>query len=250
MSQSLVAAERINKLSRWGIALSPLALVLNFLDPLYLWDFLPDSLYLPLIFLILLLFGLSILTFFISGIIIFSATPKSPPHQKISWLVPLGIFALALATIAFYYLYFLVWNPVAKVPDLAREEIFARMIRERQFSYATIIGTGIFGALPLLAIFPAHLLLSRLPRYTWIRAIGFCAGLACVGLFFIQFGWGFHTGMALADTFYTTGYDTAPGGAINPLSLIVFFALSMMGLLAPSQAHTPQAQSNRVNTVD
>lgn len=150
-----------------------------------------------------------------------------------AWALPLfGIF-LALCTIIFYGFYALVWNPLAKAPGLTLAEIYRQMKVANEFSAGVIITTGVVALIPLIAVPFVHMACRHIPSYSPLRALGLCAAFVWMSLTIIWWGWGFHMGMGLADTFGTHGGDEAPGASIMPLVTTGLFILGLAGLVAP-----------------
>jgi hypothetical protein len=154
-------------------------------------------------------------------------TPERRPGRRRALLgaVP-GAAALAgfgaLGTV-----HTLVWNPVARVPELALTEIHAAMRSAGElpsslpvFIWAALCGVG------AAAILSLPLLRRPIGLRRTATASLLAIGVAQIGLFAVSFPWG----MGLADTFATTGGDAAVTGPL--LMLISQLALAAGSFLA------------------
>lgn len=132
-----------------------------------------------------------------------------------------GVFgAAALGVCAFAILHVAVWNPLARVPGLTLDEIYAGLADAREATgvgvwlgiqaIATALGTA---ALLLFAFLP-----RRDPLFATSRRLVAAGFLLIAGTTAIGYLPAFSMGMGLADTFMTSGGDAAASG---PLLAIV-----------------------------
>jgi len=126
-----------------------------------------------------------------------------------------GIFGIAaLSVCGVVILHVAVWNPLARVPGLGLDEIYARLADAGEATGVGVwlgvqAGTTVAGAvaLLLLAVLP-----RRRPVFGTSRrlvATGFLLVAATTALGYLP---AFSMGMGLADTFLTTGGDAAASG--------------------------------------
>lgn len=240
MSLQLAPSERITGVARWALIASLAVASLLFIAPFSIFDSLPPTAYYALL-------GGSAIVFLVAAIAVVATElmrPHPSPQEHLqtrtflptpAWALPLfGIF-LALCTITFYGFYSLVWNPLAKAPGLTLAEIYRQMKVANEFSAGVIITTGVIALIPLAAVPFVHMACRHIPSYSPLRALGLCATFVWMSLTIIWWGWGFHMGMGLADTFGTHGGDEAPGASIMPLVTTGFFILGLAGLVTPRQ---------------
>jgi len=164
----------------------------------------------------------------------------SLPRASLRRRASLGAaFALAaFAVVAVSLTQILVWNPLAKVPGLPLDAIYAEMTAAGQ-----------------LVVPAGHMILVMWAASSMLGAVGFAAislrpwqttpriaveGFALVGLIAAtQWFASFNMGMALADTFMTDGGDATIVG--QAIMWIGQFALATA--LALSIVHMPRAQN-------
>lgn len=238
MSLQFAPSERINGVARWALIASLAVGSFLFIAPFSIFDSLPPTAYYALL-------GGSAIVFLVAAIAVAATElmrPRPSPQERLqartylptpAWALPLfGVF-LALCTITFYGFYSLVWNPLAKAPGLTLAEIYRQMEAANEFSAGVIITTGVVALIPLVAVPFVHMACRHIPSYSPLRALGLCAAFVWMSLTIIWWGWGFHMGMGLADTFGTHGGDEAPGASIMPLVTTGFFILGLAGLVAP-----------------
>ncbi|WBU38075.1 hypothetical protein [Homoserinibacter sp. YIM 151385] len=134
-------------------------------------------------------------------------------------LVALGGALAVLGTTALGLLHVFVWNPLAKVPGLPLEAIYARLEAAGELGAPLAPGLWAAGAvLSVLAILATSTLplrrlrASRSPRRAAIAGLGALSATA-FGVWMA----GFTMGMGLADTFMTDGGDAAPTGLVLAL---------------------------------
>ncbi len=146
-----------------------------------------------------------------------------------------------LAMLAGTLLHVYVWNPLARMPGMTLDQIYAGLAAARELPSPVLpIGWAALWALAALAL----VVLAALPHprirrlMTARRLIGIgILGVALVagGSWFVGFG----MGMGMADAFATSGGDAAESGPL--LGLVGFgfaIAAALVGLL-PSRLPTP-----------
>ncbi|WP_168627459.1 MULTISPECIES: hypothetical protein [unclassified Cryobacterium] len=146
-------------------------------------------------------------------------------------------FALAtFAVVVIGHQHITVWNPLAKVPSLTLDQIYAEMRAAGEGSTSGVMVNG-WAALCLFAAL-ALLVACGLPRFAHaldrrrIAVIGlFIVGFAAIFSVTASFG----MGMSLADTFATSGADAiATGQAITILGRLAICAAMLVAFL-PAQ---------------
>ncbi|PXA68314.1 hypothetical protein [Cryobacterium arcticum] len=112
----------------------------------------------------------------------------------------------------------LIWNPLAKVPGMELQTIYATMVSRDGFNIGANVGAvmvwaGIWIALAVLVVGFAALRDGRAltPRRLAILMLGFVGGAV-----FFRFFAGFGYGMSIADTFGTNGGDASIVSATLP----------------------------------
>ena len=137
--------------------------------------------------------------------------------------VPLA--ALGIATLGLVHVF--VWNPLAKLPGLTLDEIYARLAVTRELPVGGV-GAWVVVIAALLvaaAVVYAGFALAPVRRWAALRtrrrlvALGLLLIAGTVGLVGIP---GFSMGMGIADAFATSGGDAAGSGAV----------LTLVGMLA------------------
>lgn len=129
-----------------------------------------------------------------------------------------GAWALCLASILHTY----VWNPLAKLPGLTLERIYAELAAEGEGA-----DFGVVAALAILFLL-ATLVLPVLSATRTLGGPGSTRRIVVLGLLMIAatggfaFFIGFGMGMGVADAFGTSGGDAAPSGPL--ISVIAQFA--------------------------
>jgi hypothetical protein len=166
------------------------------------------------------------------------ATPaqRSRPRRV---LLALPWSALTLIAVLTGALHITVWNPLARVPGLTLDEIYAGMAAADQGTGAAfIVGWAVSWSLAAV-ILPALCAIPRLDRVLTARRI-MVLGLLMLG-FTVTFQWtaGFSMGMSMADTFATTGGDAAVTGPV--LTIVGMLALvgAILVGLAPARRAEP-----------
>jgi len=150
-----------------------------------------------------------------------------------------------LVTLAGTLLHVYVWNPLARMPGMTLDEIYAGLAAAGELpssvvpiSWAVLCG-GVALALPVCAALP-HPRIRRFMTARRLAGVGI-AGVAVVagGAWFVGFG----MGMGMADAFATTGGDAAASGPVFTVIGIVFaIAALLVGLLPARIRSTSEMQ--------
>lgn len=202
-----------------------------------------------LLFLPFLGFGLLVVGAAIGAAVVVAAGPPFAlqrvvaPATRRRVALACGLASTNLVLIALGTVHLVLWNPLAKVPGLTIDEIYSEMaLRGEGGGGIQIVAWAAFWGLASLAL----AVLGSLPRtasvLTTRRVV--VLGLLLSGMtIFFQWWAGFGMGMSLADTFSTSGGDTAVSGPI--LSLVGQFALigALFIALVPPRANTEGAMT-------
>lgn len=130
-------------------------------------------------------------------------------------LLAVGFGMAALATCAVGILHVAVWNPLARVPGLTLDEIYAGLAAagEATGTRVTLIAWAVLVGLAALT-FPVLALAWRSVTTRRLVALGFLLLAATTAIGFVA---AFGMGMGLADTFATSGGDAAATGPLLSL---------------------------------
>ncbi|MFT4279661.1 hypothetical protein [Microbacterium sp.] len=157
--------------------------------------------------------------------------------RKIRAVSGLAFAGLALLVLTVAIIHTTVWNPSARVPGLPLEQIYAEMIAQRQLMPDFGIGVGVWAALCIGAIV-VFAVVAFLPRATGTVPLRRLIVLGCLlvgGIVFTQWFAAFGIGMALADTFATSGGDAAwTGPLLGIVGQVAFVTALLLGLAAPT----------------
>ncbi|MCR2792021.1 hypothetical protein NQ156_02990 [Microbacterium sp. zg.Y625] len=169
-----------------------------------------------------------------------SADPPASLRTRALWGSTFAVAALALVALTVAHV--TVWNPLARVPGMGVERIYAEMIAANQLSLRIdpiLVAWAALWVFVALGVVVASLVPAIGDRLTARRLV--VAGCALLGLIGTT-GWiaGFNIGMALADTFLTSGADAAPVGPALRLVGQVFLVAALIIGLAPSRATAPR----------
>jgi hypothetical protein len=165
------------------------------------------------------------------------AATLGSPRRRV--LLALPWTALTLAAVVTGSIHITIWNPLARVPGLTLDEIYAAMAAAGEGTGAVMIvaWAALWSiaalALPLLCAIPR--LIHVLPR----RRILVLGLLTLGGTITFQWFAGFAMGMGLADTFYTSGGDAAVSGPL--LTIVGMLALVAATLFGFAPARRPVA---------
>jgi hypothetical protein len=164
---------------------------------------------------------------------------RAPRTRRALLAVPWSL--LTLAAVATGVLHITVWNPLARVPGLSLDEIYAAMAAADQGTGAPMIAAwAIFWSLAAIAL-PVVCAIPRLARVLTGRRI-LVLGLLMLGMtVFFQWFAGFGMGMNMADTFVTTGGDAAATGpALTIVGMLALVGAILIGL-APARRSEPES---------
>lgn len=182
------------------------------------------------------LFGMLAGVAALAAIIVVASTRGAAPHARPEprsrrVLLALIFTVLTLAGVAVGVLHITVWNPLAKMPGMTLDEIYAAMDAANQGTGAIlIVAWAGFWSLAAIAL-PILCLVPRLDRLLSTRRIVVIGLLVVGGTVFFQWFAGFSMGMSMADTFMTSGGDAAPTGAVlTILGQVALVAALLVGL--------------------
>ncbi|MBD7956116.1 hypothetical protein H9651_00490 [Microbacterium sp. Sa4CUA7] len=163
-----------------------------------------------------------------------------PAPRRLRIAVGTTIAVAALAFVALTVVRIAVWNPLARAPGLTLDQIYTEMVQANQLSPAAgtflaawaAVWAVVALALPIACLVPAAAGWFTLRRLAVV-------GCAMLGLI-IATSWiaGFGIGMALADTFLTSGGDATIGGAVLTVAGQLALAATPLIALAPARPHT------------
>ncbi|CAG7609448.1 hypothetical protein ACFPZL_04235 [Leucobacter soli] len=173
--------------------------------------------------------------------------PGEPLRSMRRILLALPFAAGGLLLLAALLLHVFVWNPLAKLPGMTLDEIYAAMRLAGEGP--GIITTGVFTALIVLALLvPVVLAGTRVlagPRAA--RRIVVLGLLSIAAVSWLEFLLGFGMGMGIADTFGTDGGDAAPaGGLISMIGQFAIVAALFAGLAPVSRDRYRDLPGSRV----
>lgn len=153
-----------------------------------------------------------------------------------------GSFGLAtLALCAVSILHVAVWNPLARVPDLTLDEIYAALAAAQEATGVNVVlgAQAVLAMLGVVVLLVLVLVPLRRPVLGTARRIVATGFLLLAGTTLVGFVAGFSMGMGLADTFATSGGDAAASGPL----LAITGQLALVGALlaATLRPATPRA---------
>lgn len=153
----------------------------------------------------------------------FVITKKASSATRSRAALACGLAVVNLVLIALGTAHLLLWNPLAKVPGLTIDEIYSELAQRGEGTGGhLIVAWAAFWALASIALAVLGSLARTASVLTSRRLI--VLGLLLFGMtIFFRWWAGFSIGMSLADTFSTSGGDSALSGPI--LSIIGQLAL-------------------------
>lgn len=169
--------------------------------------------------------------------------PQAPAPRRAVGVVLAGVSASAiLAILAATLLHVYVWNPLARMPGMTLDEIYAGLAAARELPSPVLpVAWGTLWVLvALVLVVLAALPQLRIRRLMTARRL---AGIGILGVAVVAGGsWflGFGMGMGMADAFATSGGDAAASGPL--LGLLGFgaaIAAALVGLM-PSRLPRPR----------
>jgi hypothetical protein len=161
--------------------------------------------------------------------------PQQRPLGRLS-AVLLAVFSgvSIVAALAGSLLHVYVWNPLARMPGMTLDEIYAGLADARELPSPVLpVAWAVLWCLAALAL----IMLAALPfpgirRFATARRI---AGIGILGVALVAGGsWfvGFGMGMGMADAFATSGGDVASSGPVLAvIGLVYLIAAVLIGLL-------------------
>jgi hypothetical protein len=145
-----------------------------------------------------------------------------------------GVALANLALIALGTAHLLLWNPLTKVPGLTIDEIYSEMEQRGEGTGVNLIVTwAAFWVLASIAVAVLGSLHRTAPVLTARRVV--ILGLFLIGMtVFFKWWAGFAIGMSLADTFHTSGGDSAVSGPVlSIIGQLSIVAALFVGLISP-----------------
>lgn len=202
-----------------------------------------------LLFLPFLGFGLLVVGATIGAAVVVAAGPPFvlqrvvAPATRRRVALACGLALANLALIALGTVHILLWNPLARIPGLTIDEIYAEMsARGEGGGGVMVVAWAVLWGLVSIALGVVGSL-SRMATVLTARRIT-VLGLLLIGVTVFFHWWaGFGMGMSLADTFATSGGDAAVSGPI--LSLVGQLALvaALFVALVPPRPNTQGAMT-------
>lgn len=185
---------------------------------------------------------------FVSGLLVFGGVlaiivlllvedprPQQQPLRRLSAVVLAAFSAVSiLAALAGSLLHVYVWNPLARMPGMTLDEIYAGLAAARELPSPVLpVAWATLWCLAALAL----VVLAALP-FPGIRRLATARRLAGIGILGVALvaggSWvvGFSMGMGMADAFMTTGGDAAVSGPVLAvIGLVYLIAAVLIGLL-------------------
>ena len=176
-------------------------------------------------------------------LVIFASAPTNrdaaaPASRSRRVLLALPWSLLTLIAVATGVLHITVWNPLARVPGLTLDEIYAAMAAANQDAGAGFITAwAVIWALAAITL-PILCAIPAFGRALSARRILVLGLLMVVMTVFFEFFAGFGIGMSLADTFFTSGGDAAVTGPV--LTIVGMLALVAALLIGFAPARLPK----------
>jgi drug/metabolite transporter (DMT)-like permease len=172
--------------------------------------------------------------------------PQQPPLRRRA-AVLLAVFSglSVLAALAGSLLHVYLWNPLARLPGMTLDEIYAGLAAARELPSPVLpVAWAMLWCLAALALVVlAALPFPRIRRLATARRI---AGAGILGVALVAGGsWivGFSMGMGMADAFMTTGGDAAISGPILALIGLVYLVAALLIGLLPSRIRSPHVRN-------
>jgi hypothetical protein len=159
------------------------------------------------------------------------------------WLIAAAFTAATFLAIAAGAMHILVWNPLARLPGLSIDEIYAglRAAGEGTLAGGFVVTWAVFWA----ALAVLFVILCAIPVFRPVLTV---RRVAVVGLLLVggtcAFTWfaGFNMGMSIADAFATGGGDAAVSGPLIAIVGVVSLVLALIvgaGLRRPAEPERP-----------
>lgn len=172
------------------------------------------------------------------------------PSLRSRLLIGIATVVFTFSAVAVGTLHIVVWNPLAAVPGLALDAIYAQMAAVGESPLPHLIWVwGVFWSLAALA-FAVICVAPKIGGRMSARGLT-VSGLAIIGLT-LSCEWlaGFSTGMSLADTFAISGGDSAASGPALAILGQLCLVVSVWLLLLPARTNAGRLpeQTTRVVT--
>lgn len=164
-------------------------------------------------------------------------TQASPLPRMRAGALALGCSLAILGTLALALLHVFVWNPLAKLPGLSLEQIYAQLAAAGELPTPALpVAVSVFWVLVCVAVITLAVIpMPKVRRLMTARRImGFGVvgvGLVAAGTFVL----GFSMGMGIADAFATSGGDAASTGIVLSLMGICALIVGSFAGLLPSR---------------
>ena len=164
---------------------------------------------------------------------------STPVGARLALAGSFGLATLALCAVSI--LHVAVWNPLARVPDLTLDEIYAALAAAQEATGVNVVlgAQAVLAMLGVVVLLVLVLVPLRRPVLGTARRIVATGFLLLAGTTLVGFVAGFSMGMGLADTFATSGGDAAASGPL----LAITGQLALVGALlaATLRPATPRA---------
>jgi len=164
-------------------------------------------------------------------------TPGAPVGTGARIGISLAFCAAIVAITVVGRMHVYVWNPLARMPGMTLDEIYAALAAAREMPYPLVaeMWTGFWGIVAL--VFPVFAFVPHrgLRRLLTVRRL---IGLGLVGIAFTAWGvtmLGFGMGMGMADTFAISGADAAPFGRLIGLAGVGCACVAVLLGLLPTR---------------
>lgn len=160
-----------------------------------------------------------------------------PVASRLALVVVFGVAALATCAVGILHVF--VWNPLARVPGLTLDEIYARLAAARE-GVAAVPWSVAWAAVTVLAVVAliVFAVAPRTARFATTRRLTVLGLFLVSGTTLLGFLPAFGMGMGLADTFATSGGDAAATGPL--LAVIGQACLAAALLVAFVRPITPE----------
>lgn len=201
----------------------------------------------------------TVLVPFVSGVLVFGGLlavilliviedprPQQPPLRRRAAVTLAAFSALGiLAAVAGSLLHIYLWNPLARLPGMTLDEIYAGLAAAGELpSPALPVAWAVLWCFASVALVTfASLPFSRIRRLATARRI---AGAGILGIALAVGGsWivGFGMGMGMADAFMTTGGDAAISGPLLAVIGLVYLVAALLIGLLPSRIRSPHVEN-------
>ena len=172
--------------------------------------------------------------------------PRQQPLRRRAAVLLAAFSALSiLAALAGSLLHVYVWNPLARLPGMTLDEIYAGLAAARELPSPVMpVAWAVLWCLAALALVVLTVLPSpRLRRLATARRI---ASIGILGVALVAGGsWivGFGMGMGMADAFETSGGDAALSGPVLAVIGLVYLVAALLIGLLPSRIRSPHVEN-------